>query len=111
VLFQAGRERTKTNAVKLIHEARMALHTIGNRLVAEGLCDDVGDFGFLLADEVEAWLDDPARSRTRFAAVTPFMTSMRGCKNRSSSTASNRTHRPGRVGARRRSSRCRQATC
>ena len=59
VLFQAGRERTKTNAVKLIHEARMAMHTIGNRLVAEGLCDDVGDFGFLLADEVEAWLDDP----------------------------------------------------
>lgn len=45
--------------MKLIHEARMVLHTIGNRLVAEGLGDDVGDFGFLLADEVEAWLQDP----------------------------------------------------
>ena len=63
VLFQAGRERTKTNAIKLIHEARMALHTIGNRLVAEGLCDDVGDFGFLLADEVEAWIEDPGSLR------------------------------------------------
>ena len=30
VIYQAGRERTKTNAVKLIHEGRMAMHTIGN---------------------------------------------------------------------------------
>ena len=59
VIFQAGRERTKTNAIKLTQEIRMPLHIIGRRLVAEGLCDEVGDFAFLLSDEFEAWLEDP----------------------------------------------------
>jgi pyruvate,water dikinase len=63
VLFQAGRERTKTNAIKLVQEARMALHTIGKRMVAAGMCDDTGDFAFLKADEVERWLADPAPFR------------------------------------------------
>ncbi len=58
-LFQAGRERTKTNAVKLIHEARMAMHTIGRRMVAAGACDEVNDFGLLLADEIDRWLEHP----------------------------------------------------
>lgn len=59
VIFQAGRERTKTNCIKLTQEIRMPLHTIGRRFVAEGVCDEVGDFAFLLADEVEPWLEDP----------------------------------------------------
>ncbi len=59
VLFQAGRERTKTNAIKLTQEIRMPLHTIGRRFVAEGLCDEVGDFAFLLSDELEPWIEDP----------------------------------------------------
>jgi len=63
VLFQAGRERTKTNAVKLIHEARMAMHAIGRRLVAEGKADDVSDFGLVLASEMEGWLADPSSLR------------------------------------------------
>ncbi len=63
VLFQAARERTKTNAVKLIHEARMAMHTIGRRLVAEGNADEVNDFGLVLAPEMESWLADPASLR------------------------------------------------
>lgn len=63
VLFQAGRERTKTNAIKLAQEARMALHTIGRRMVEAGVCDDIGDFAFLKADEVESWLANPATFR------------------------------------------------
>lgn len=63
VLFQAGRERTKTNAIKLAQEARMALHTIGKRMVAAAMCDDTGDFAFLKADEMERWLADPAPFR------------------------------------------------
>ena len=59
-VFQAGRERTKTNAIKLIHEARMALHTIGRRMVAGGFCEEADDYGLLLVDEVEGWLTDPA---------------------------------------------------
>jgi len=63
VLFQAGRERTKTNAVKLIHEARMAMHMVGRRLVAAGLADDVSDFGLVLANEIDAWIADPVALR------------------------------------------------
>jgi rifampicin phosphotransferase len=59
VVFQAGRERTKTNAIKLIHEARMAMHTVGRRMVAAGDGEDVADFGLLLVDEVERWLEQP----------------------------------------------------
>ncbi len=65
-LFQAGRERTKTNAIKLAQEARMALHTIGRRMVAAGVCDETGDFAFLKADEVDRWLADPAPFRDTF---------------------------------------------
>jgi pyruvate,water dikinase len=63
VLFQAARERTKTNAVKLIQEARMAMHTIGRRLVAEGKADEVSDFGLVLTSEMEGWLANPASLR------------------------------------------------
>lgn len=59
-LFQAGRERTKTNNVKVIQEARMALHKIGKRMLEKGFCSDVGDFALVFADEFEAWLKDPA---------------------------------------------------
>lgn len=66
-LFQAGRERTKTNCIKLIHEARMALHTLGRRLVASGLADDVSDFGLVKADEIDAWIAEPASLRDEIA--------------------------------------------
>lgn len=59
ILFQAGRERTKTNNVKLIQEARMALHLIGNRFVEQGLTEKYNDFGLVLATEMEDWLKDP----------------------------------------------------
>jgi len=59
VLFQAGRERTKTNNVKIIQEARMAMYTVGRRLVEQGLCDEVADFGLVKAEEMEEWLKDP----------------------------------------------------
>ncbi len=63
VLFQAGRERTKTNCIKLAQEARMALHTIGRRRVASGQSDEISDFGLIKADEMDAWLADPAPFR------------------------------------------------
>ncbi|MFQ5382579.1 MAG: PEP-utilizing enzyme, partial [Dehalococcoidia bacterium] len=62
-VFQAGRERTKTNAVRLGQEARMALHTMGRRRVAAGECDEVDDFAFVLADEVDGWITDAAPLR------------------------------------------------
>ena len=67
VIFQAGRERTKTNCVKLIQEARIGLHTIGHRLVAAGRCDDFRDYALLKADEFDAWLANPAPMRAELA--------------------------------------------
>ncbi len=58
-LFNAGRERTKTNCIKLVHEVRVAMHTIGQRVVADGHCDESGDFGLLLDTEIEDWIVDP----------------------------------------------------
>ncbi len=62
-LFQAGRERTKTNAITPIHEARMAMHLIGRRLVAADQADDISDFGLVLAEEMDGWLARPASLR------------------------------------------------
>jgi pyruvate,water dikinase len=62
-IFNAGRERTKTNCVKFIHEARMAMHTIGRRMVADGHCDDSGDFSLLFLDQIEDWFENPASYR------------------------------------------------
>jgi pyruvate,water dikinase len=72
-LFQAGRERTKTNCVKLIHEARMALHLVGRRLVEQGLADDVSDFGLVLASEIDDWVKDPRPLRAEIARRRELM--------------------------------------
>jgi pyruvate,water dikinase len=72
-LFQAGRERTKTNNVKLIQEGRMAMHTIGRRMVASGAADNIADFGLLLVDEIESWLNHPAEFRDRIRARRRLM--------------------------------------
>jgi pyruvate,water dikinase len=73
VIFQAGRERTKTNNVKLIQEARMAMHLIGRRLVEQGLCDQINDFGLVLASEMEDWIKDPRPMRAEIARRRDLM--------------------------------------
>lgn len=73
VLFQAGRERTKTNNVKLIQEARMAMHLVGKRLVDQGLCDEINDFGLVKDEEMEGWLKDPRPLRAEIARRRDLM--------------------------------------
>lgn len=63
VLYQAGRERTKTNAVKLVHEVRLALQTIGRRFVEAGQCDQHTDYSFIMRDEIDRWLESPVEFR------------------------------------------------
>jgi pyruvate,water dikinase len=72
-LFQAGRERTKTNNVKIIQEARMAMHLIGRRLVEQGLIDEFNDFGLVLATEMDDWLKDPRPFRQEIARRRDLM--------------------------------------
>ncbi len=55
-----ARERTKTNAIRLIHEARMPMRELGRRMVERGHFDEVEDFGFLRRTELAAVVDDPA---------------------------------------------------
>ncbi len=46
-VFMPGRERTKTNNIKLIQELRVALHEFGRRRVADGTFHKANDFGLL----------------------------------------------------------------
>jgi len=54
-----GRERTKTNNIRLIHEMRMPMRELGRRMVERGAFDYIEDFGFLKRDEMSALLVDP----------------------------------------------------
>ena len=55
-----ARERTKTNNIRLIHEARMTMRELGRRMVERGAFDEIEDFGFLRQAELEGpFFDDP----------------------------------------------------
>ena len=54
-----GRERTKTNNIRLIHEMRMTMREIGARMVVAGGFDDIEDFGFVRKDEMTSLFADP----------------------------------------------------
>ncbi|MGB8859735.1 MAG: PEP-utilizing enzyme [Ilumatobacteraceae bacterium] len=54
-----GRERTKTNNIRVIHEMRMAMREIGRRMVEAGVFDEIEDFGFVTMEEMPAFLADP----------------------------------------------------
>lgn len=59
-LFAGLREMGKNACIRLIHEAKLALLELGNRMVAEGVIDDPQQIFMLLDDEVDAFLADPA---------------------------------------------------
>jgi rifampicin phosphotransferase len=61
--FLAGRERTKTNVIKVLHEMRMALRELAQRheYTMSELC-------MLLDDELDAFLAGPDELRPRLAA-------------------------------------------
>ena len=42
-----GRERTKTNNIRCIHEMRMPMREFGRRMVERGEFDEIEDFGFI----------------------------------------------------------------
>ncbi len=59
-VFMPGRERTKTNCIKLIHELRMALMEMGRRRVANGEWNNVNDYGLFTRPELIALVDEGA---------------------------------------------------
>ncbi len=58
-VFLPGRERTKTNAIRMLHECRMTLRELGQRMVDRGAFDEVEDFGMLRKAEYDDFLADP----------------------------------------------------
>ncbi|MFZ4719967.1 MAG: PEP-utilizing enzyme [Ilumatobacteraceae bacterium] len=54
-----GRERTKTNNIRLIQEMRVSMREIGRRMVEAGGFDEVEDFGFVRKSEVAQLFADP----------------------------------------------------
>ena len=58
-VFLAGRERAKTNAVRLINEMRIALREFGRRLVERGVIDQVEQVFMVTNDELDHLRHDP----------------------------------------------------
>ena len=58
-LFLAGRERGKTNAVRVINEARVALYEYGRRLVERGVVEDVEHLFMVTDSELDALRAEP----------------------------------------------------
>jgi pyruvate,water dikinase len=52
--FLPGRERSKTNIIRVIGETRLAIRELGRRAVERGYLGKVTDINFLFGDEVEA---------------------------------------------------------
>jgi pyruvate,water dikinase len=58
-VFLPGRERSKTNAIRMLHECRMTLRELGRRMVDRGAFDEIEDFGMLRKNEFDDFLADP----------------------------------------------------
>ena len=67
-VFMPGRERTKTNCVKLIQECRVAQREFGRRQVEAGRLPEVTSAAFLTRDEHYKFLDDPSGWAEKAAA-------------------------------------------
>lgn len=66
-LFLAGRERGKTNVVRIINEMRVALHELGRRWVERGLISQPQQLFMLTADELDHLRHDPEQFRSAIA--------------------------------------------
>ena len=58
--YLTGRERAKTNIIKVLHEVRMAIHELGMRAVDAGVVDDPFHVTMLTDDELDAFIHEPA---------------------------------------------------
>ena len=58
-VLMPGRERTKTNCVKFIQEARMAARELGQRMVDRGVYPEITSFAMLRYSEQRQAIDNP----------------------------------------------------
>jgi pyruvate,water dikinase len=83
-MCDAGRERTKTNLVTLVHELRLVFHELGNRGVRNGALAHRDQVFMLHGEELDAFAADPVQFKavlaeredtytTLFALQPPFV--------------------------------------
>lgn len=58
-IYLPARELSKTNTIRLLHEARLQIRTLAERYVERGLFTQPEDITMLLESELDALLDDP----------------------------------------------------
>jgi pyruvate,water dikinase len=58
-LYLAGRERSKTNNIRIVHEMRLALREVGRRLVEAGHLDNIEQVFMFTDDELNEVLREP----------------------------------------------------
>ena len=58
-IFLAGRERTKTNIIRLVNEIRVGQRALGNRMVERGLWAKPTSGAMLEDGEIDQFLADP----------------------------------------------------
>lgn len=62
-LYSAGRERTKTTIIKIVHEMRLAVREVGRRMVERGHLDRVEQVFQLVDLELDPFLEQPQEYR------------------------------------------------
>ena len=58
-VFLPGRERSKTNVIRLVNELRVTWNELGRRMVDAGIVARAEDLSMLKADELDAFIADP----------------------------------------------------
>ena len=59
LLFLAGRERTKTTNILVVHEMRLPLRELGRRMMEDGHLDTIEQIFMLQDSELDAFIADP----------------------------------------------------
>lgn len=67
-VFLGGRERAKTNVIKVIGEIKVAMREVARRMVEAGNLDSEEHIFMLLASEMDEYNNEPARFRTTLAS-------------------------------------------
>lgn len=58
-LYSRSREQSKTNCIRMLHEARLPIWELGQRYTAQGVLGRPGDITMLLESELDAFIADP----------------------------------------------------
>jgi rifampicin phosphotransferase len=60
-LYSRSREQSKTNTIRVLHEARMAIWELANRYVAKGVLGRPEDLSMLREDELDSFIENPQK--------------------------------------------------